>query len=370
MSELWEGVFEGLEDPRASNARRHDLHDILVIAFCTMLCGGQTCTDMELFGHAKRELLQSFLKLENGIPSHDTFSRTLGMLDPEGFQQWFVGFMQRFAQGCRGVLALDGKTLRRSYDRAEGRSALHLVSAWAEEQRLVLGQLAVDAKSNEITAVPQLLELLSLRGKVVTADAMHCQRHIAQQVVEQGGDYVLALKGNQTSLYDDVKTFLDDAATPVAQDIRHGKGHGRVETRIAQISGGVDWLQELHDWPGLKAVGKVTATRYLDGTESRQTRYYLLSEAFSPDRFNQIVRAHWGIENRLHWVLDVTCNEDQARNRKDNCAANLALLRKLALNLARLEPSKGSMRGKLKRAGWDDTFLVNMLSQFTKVHMR
>ena len=291
MSELWEEVFEGLDDPRASNARRHDLHDILVIAFCTMLCGGQTRTDMELFGHAKRELLQSFLKLENGIPSHDTFSRTLGMLDPEGFQQWFVGFMQRFAQGSRGVLALDGKTLRRSYDRAEGRSALHLVSAWAEEQRLVLGQLAVDAKSNEITAVPQLLELLSLRGKVVTADAMHCQRHIAQQVVEQGGDYVLALKGNQTSLYDDVKAFLYDAATPVAQDIRHGKGHGRVETRIAQISGDVDWLQELHDWPSLKAVGKVTATRYLDGTESHQTRYYLLSEAFSPDRFNQIVRA-------------------------------------------------------------------------------
>ena len=234
----------------------------------------------------------------------------------------------------------------------------------------MLGQLAVEAKSNEITAVPQLLELLSLRGKVVTADAMHCQRHIAQQVVEQGGDYVLALKGNQSSLYDDVKTFLDDAATPVVRHTQHGKGHGRVETRIAQVSSDVDWLQESHHWLGLQAVGKVTATRHLDGAESNQTRYYLMSEAFPPERFNQIVRAHWGIENRLHWVLDVTCNEDQARNRRDNCAANLALLRKLALNLARLEPSKGSMRGKLKRAGWDDTFLVNMLSHFSEVHMR
>ena len=174
--------------------------------------------------------------------------------------------------------------------------------------------------------------------------------------------FQLALKGNQGSLYHDVKTFLDDATTPMAQDVQYGKGHGRVETRLAQVSGDVDWLQELHDWPGLQAVGKVTATRYLDGTETSQTRYYLMSEAFPPERFNQIVRAHWGVENRLHWVLDVTCNEDQARNRKDNCAGNLALLRKLALNLARLEPSKGSMRGKLKRAGWDDNFLVNMLS--------
>ena len=193
-------LFSALDDPRASNARRHSLHDILVIAFCTMLCGGQTSADMELFGHAKRELLQSFLKLENGIPSHDTFSRLLGMLDPAAFQQWFIGFMRQFAEGSGGILAVDGKTLRRSYDRAEQLSPLHLVSAWAEEQRLALGQLAVDDKSNEIAALPKLLEMLTLRGKVVTADAMHCQRQVAQQVIEQGGDYALALKGNQATL--------------------------------------------------------------------------------------------------------------------------------------------------------------------------
>ena len=325
---------------------------------------------MELYGHSKRDLLQSFLKLENGIPSHDTFSRVLKMLDPEAFQRGFLGFMGQFAEGIAGVVALDGKTLRRSYDRAEGQSALHLVSAWADEQRLVLGQVAVDDKSNEIAAVPRLLEMLILRGKVVTVDAMHCQRQVAQQVVEQGGDYALALKGNQGTLHDDVKLFLDDPDTPVAQATQVGKGHGRIETRVASVSADIAWLQERHDWPGLQAVGKVTATRRKDGGASQETRYYLLSQAWPPERCNDIVRGHWGIENRLHWVLDVTCNEDQARNRKGHGAENLALLRKLALNLARLERSKGSMRGKLKRAGWDDRFLINILSQFANIHMR
>lgn len=228
MAELAD-AFAGLEDPRAANARRHSLHDILVIALCAIVCGGQTCADMELFGHSKREFLQSFLKLENGIPSHDTFSRVLGKLDPEAFQQWFLGFMEQFAQGVQGVVALDGKTLRHSYDKAEGRSPLHLVSAWAEERRLVLGQMAVDGKSNEITAVPKLLEMLDLQATVVTADAMRCQRRIAQQVVEQGGDYALALKGNQGSLRDDVKLFLDDPATPAARAAQVSKGHGRVK---------------------------------------------------------------------------------------------------------------------------------------------
>ena len=312
--------------------------------------------------------------LENSIPSHDTFSRVLGMLDPEAFRQWFLGFMEQFAEGCQGVVAVDGKTLRRSYDRAAGRSARQLVSAWAEERRLVLGQLAVDDKSNEITAVPKLLEMLTLRGTVVTADARHCQRQIAQQVIDQDGDYALALKGNPGRRHDDVQLFLDDPATPVDQATQVSKGHGRIATRIASVSADVAWLQEWHHWPGLQAVGRVAASRRPAGeaaaTTSDATRYYLLSQALPPERFNDIVRGHWGIENRLHWVLDVTCHEDQARNRKGNGAENLALLRKLALNLARLEPGKGSMRGKLKRAGWDDSFLISILSQFTKIHMR
>ena len=256
MTELAD-VFAGLEDPRAVNARRHSLHDILVIALCAIVCGGQTCTGMELFGHSKRDFLQSFLKPDNGIPSHDTFSRVLGKLDPEAFQGWFPGFMEQFAAGCQGVVAVDGKTLRRSYGRAEGRPALHLVSAWTEVRRLVLGQLAVDDKSNEITAVPTLLEMLTLRGTVVTADAMHCQRQIAQQVIDQDGDYALALKGNQGALHDGARLFLDGPATPVAQATQVNKGHGRIETRMAGVSDGVAWLQEGHDWPGLQAVGRV-----------------------------------------------------------------------------------------------------------------
>ena len=369
MGELSE-VFEGLTDPRRINGQQHSLHDILVIALCTLLCGGETCTDMALFGQAKREFLGSFLKLEKGIPSHDTFSRVFRLLDPEVFHSWFLGFMNGFAQGCQGVVAIDGKTLRRSYDRAESQSPLHLVSAWAAEQRLVLGQMAVEGKSNEITAVPKLLEMLDLKGTVVTADAMHCQRQVAQQVTDHSADYVLALKANQGTLNDDVRLFLDDPATPVAESTKTNKGHGRVEARTAKVSDDVAWLQEIHQWPGLKAVGKVTATRYQDGQTSTENRYYLLSEAFAPERFNEIARSHWGIENELHWCLDVVFKEDQARNRKGHCAENMALLRKVALNLARLEPSKGSMRGKLKRAGWDDNFLTTMLLQFANLLMR
>ena len=376
MGTLVEDV-DPLEDPRHGNAGRHSLHDIIVIALCTILCGGETCTDMALFGQSKREFLESFLPLRNGIPSHDTFSRVFRRLDPEAFRldpeafrMWFLGFMGQFAQGCEGVLAIDGKTLRRSYDRAEAQSPLHLVNAWAAEQRLVLGQLAVDGKSNEITAVPKLLEMLALPGMVVTADAMHCHRQLSRQVLDQGADYVLALKGNQESLHDDVRLFLDDPATPLAQATQTGKGHGRIEIRTASISGDVAWLQERHQWPGLAAVGKITAKRQQGERTSVESRYYLLSQAFPPERFNAIVREPWGTENRLHWMLDLVFNEDQSRNRKDHCPENLALMRKLALNLARLEPSKGSMRGKLKRAGWDNGYLAIILSQFTKIQMR
>ena len=230
--------------------------------------------------------------------------------------------------------------------------------------------MAVAGKSNEITALPKLLELLSLQGRVITADAMHCQRQVAQQVVEQAADYALALKGNQGTLNDDVRLLLEDPATPVAEATTVGKGHGRIEVRTASVSSDVAWLQEEHQWPGLQAVGKVTAQRQQDGQTGVETRYYLLSQAFSPERFNDIVRSHWGIENELHWRLDVVFNEDQARNRKGHCAGNLALLRKLAMNLARLEPSKGSMRGKLKRAGWDNSFLATMLTHFANSSMR
>ena len=216
-------------------------------------------------------------------PSHDTFSRVFRLLDPEAFRSWFLGFMGQFAQGCEGVLAIDGKTLRRSYDRAQAQSPLHLGNAWAAEQRLVLGQLPVDGKSNEITAVPKLLEMLALPGMVVTADAMHCQRQLSRQVLDRGADYALALKGNQGSLHDDVRLFLDDPATPLAQATQTNKGHGRIETRTASISSDVAWLQERHQWPGLAAVGRITAKRHQGERTSVESRYYLLSQCSRPN---------------------------------------------------------------------------------------
>jgi predicted transposase YbfD/YdcC len=363
-------VFEELDDPRTGNAKRHLLLEILMIALCTVLSGGETCADMALFGQVKQAFLKRFLTLPHGVPSHDTFSRVFRLLDPAQFQACFATFMRRFAKTCQGVVAIDGKTLRRSFDTASRSSPLHMVNAWACEQRLVLGQLAVDGKSNEITAVPKLLELLTLKGTIVTADALNCQRAIASQVIGQGGDYVLALKGNQGTLFDDVRTFLDDPATPLSTVAETDAGHGRIERRQASLTRDIAWLQERHAWPGLEAIGKVTARREVGGKTTVKTRYYLLSTALSPERFNQVVRVHWDIENGLHWVLDVVMNEDQARNRKDHGPENLAVLRRLALNLAKLEAGKGSLRGKLKRAGWDDAFLARLLAQITQPLMR
>jgi predicted transposase YbfD/YdcC len=364
------GGFRGSRDPRTGNAKRHELLEILLIGLCTVLCGGETCTDMVRFGRAKHTFLEEVLTLRHGIPSHDTFSRVFRLLDPAQFQACFLTFMRRFAEGCRGVVALDGKTLRRSFDRASSASPLHLVSAWAVEQRLVLAQRAVEDKSNEITAVPQLLKMLGLKGVVVTADALNCQREIAAQVIEQGGDDVLALKANQGTLFADVQLFVDDPKTPLARAESVDGDHGRIEVRQAALSPDIAWLQEHHAWPGLRAIGKVTAARETPAKTSIETRYFLMSQALTPERFLAVVRAHWGIENGLHWVLDVTMNEDQMRNRKDNGPENLALLRRLALNLAALEPSKDSMRGKLKRAGWDNHFLAQMLAQFASPQMR
>jgi predicted transposase YbfD/YdcC len=369
MEEIDE-LFEDLEDPRSGNATLHPLHEILMIALCTVLCGGESCSDMALFGRAKREFLEQFLALENGVPSHDTFSRVFRLLDPERFHRWFVEYMKRFAETCEGVVAIDGKTLRRSHDRASGLSPLHLVNAWATDYSLALGQLAVDDKSNEIVAIPKLLELLSLKGRTVSIDAIGCQRDIAQSIIGQGAGYVLALKGNQGTLFEDVSLFLTDPQTPLATARSVDKGHGRIETREAAVSTDIAWLQARHGWPGLQAIGKITATREINGAASRETRYYLLSRAETPERLNDTVRSHWTIENRLHWVLDVVFDEDQARNRKGHGPENLSLLRKLALNLAKLDTSRGSMKSKLKRAGWDNAFLANLIAKFAEVHVR
>jgi predicted transposase YbfD/YdcC len=357
--------WEGLEDPRTGNAGLHDLHELLMIALCTVLCGGQGAVDMALFAKSKEPFLRGFLKLKNGPPSHDTFSRLFRLLDPAQFGAVFQRFMARFSKGIEGVVAIDGKVLRRSFDRASGKSPLHMVSAWGCEQRLVLAQIATDAKSNEITAVPKLLEMLSLKGAIVTTDALNCQRAIAQQIVDQGGDYVLALKGNQGTLHDDVRRFLDDPqSTVVTADPTVDADHGRIETRTATVSTDIDWLQEDHQWPGLIAIGKVARIRETTDKTTTETAYYLLSAPLSPQRFNEVVRSHWGVENRLHWRIDVVMNEDQDRTRLGHAPNNLAVLRHMALNVMQKDTTKGSLRGKFKRAAWNDTYLAQLLALF------
>jgi predicted transposase YbfD/YdcC len=363
--ERFAACFEDLEDPRSGNAARHDFHALLIIALCTVLCGGQGAVDMELFAKTKEPFLREFLDLKNGPPSHDTFSRLFRSLDPDQFRAAFQRFMAAFAETCQGVIAIDGKVLRRSFDRASGKSALHMVSAWGCEQRMVLAQIATDAKSNEITAVPELLKLLSLKGTIVTADALNCQRAIAGQIVEQGGDYALALKGNQGTLHADVSLYLDDpdrAAGEIHTTV--DADNGRVETRTAEITADIGWLQHHHKWPGLACIGKVTRKRETPTKTEVETAYYLLSTAMTAERFNAVVRSHWGIENRLHWRLDVVMNEDQDRNRMDNGPYNLAILRHMAMNVMQKEGSKGSLRGKFKRAGWDNAYLRRLLAAF------
>ena len=362
--------FSEISDPRQENVR-HNLHEVLLIALCTMLCGGEDCSDMAVFGRAKWPFLRQFLHLKHGIPSHDTFSRVFRQLDPKPFQACFMRFMERFTQGLDGVIAIDGKTLRGSFDRASGQSPLHMVHAWAADQRLLLGQLATDAKSNEITAVPKLLAMLSLKGCIVTADAMSCQRAICAQIVAQEGDYAIALKGNQASLHADIRLLLEDLDRPgEATHTTVDADHGRIETRTGSVCTDIGWLREQHAWPGLAAIGKMVRTREAQGKTTTEKSYYVLSTPLSAQRFTEVARAQWGIENGLHWVLDVTMNEDRKRNWKDHGPENIGLLRRLALNLVKLEGSKGSIKGKLKRAGWNDDFLASLLAQFAKSHMR
>ena len=358
--------WEGLEDPRTGNATLHDLHDLLMIALCAVLSGGGNATDMAEFARAKEPFLREFLRLPNGIPSHDTFSRLFRLLDPEKLGAAFRRFMAAFAEQCQGVIAIDGKVLRRSHDRAKGKSALHMVSAWGCERRMVLGQVATDAKSNEITAVPKLLALLSLGNTIVTADALNCQRAIARQIVDQGGDYALALKNNQPTLFADVEPFVNDPITRAGVTVARtvDGDHGRIETRTGIVITDIEGIQALHQWPGPAAIGMVVRERETADKTTREVAYYLLSAALTAERFLEVVRLHWRVENQLHWRLDVVMNEDQQRNRADNGPHNLAVLRHMVLNVVQKETSKGSLRGKLKRASWDETYLRTLLGLF------
>jgi predicted transposase YbfD/YdcC len=358
--------FADLPDPRAENAL-HDLREILFIALLATLCGATSCTDMALFARMKAYLWQDVLVLKNGLPSHDTFSRVFRMLDPKAFEISFRRFMKAFAAGAkikrpRGVIALDGKALRRGYERGKSHMPPIMVTAWAAQTRMALAnELAVN--NNEAAAAMQLLELLQLKGCVVTADALHCHRAMAKAIVDRGGDYVLAVKENQPALLHDAKVAIRAAARKGKKAVATiDAAHGRKERRTVLVAPVTEMAQK-HDFPRLSAVAKITSKR---GTDKIVERYFLMSQNYSPKNVARIVRTHWTIENGLHWPLDVILDEDLARNRMDHGPANLAVLRRLALNVARAQPdTKISLRAKLKRAGWNDAFLFDLLG-----HMR
>jgi len=371
--------FKDLPDPRINRTKDHALIDVLVIAVCTLLCGGESFNDMEDFGCAKEEWFRTFLSLTNGIPSHDTFNRVFAALDPRQFLDCFLSWTQNLRQAVhQEIVALDGKALRRALNKDE--ALKYVVSAWAESNNLVLGQLKVSDKSNEITAVPELLRVLELSGCIVTLDAMGCQKKIAREIIEADADYVLALKGNQETVHEEVKSFLDQtiaeraakrapgaklskaAATLVALETVE-KDHGRLEIRRYYQSAELGWFADLNKWEGLRTVGVVESIREVDGKQTVERRYYLASIALDVALFARAVRSHWGVENKVHWIMDVCFREDQCRARTGFAAENLATLRRLALNMLKKETTKKrGIKGKQLNAGWDHAYLLRLLS--------
>jgi predicted transposase YbfD/YdcC len=370
--------FASVRDPRINRRKIHDLSDILVIAVCCLLCGGEGFNDMADFGQAKYDWFKSFLRLRNGIPSHDTFNRVFAALDPKEFLDCFLRWTQSLRQAVhQEIVALDGKALRRALD--QGESVKYVVSAWAESNGLVLGQLKVADKSNEITAVPQLLRVLELSGCIVTTDAMGCQKKIAREIIEADADYVLALKGNQETVHQEVTSFLDATLleqqtprpkgaklSPQAQGLAHletvEKDHGRLEIRRYYQSDYLGWFADGSKWEGLKSVGMVESIREVGGKTTTERRYYLSSLPLDVATFARAVRSHWGVENKVHWIMDVCFREDQSRARAGYAAENLATLRRLALNLLKREPTKKrGIKGKQLNAGWDHAYLLRLL---------
>jgi predicted transposase YbfD/YdcC len=364
--------FSKVSDPRIERTKRHKLIDIICLAICAVICGADNWVDVENFGHQKLAWLQSFLELPNEIPSHDTFGRVFALVNPEEFQKSFLEWVQTVSRLTQGqVIAIDGKQLRGSHDQSSGKRAIYMVSAWAEANHLVIGQQKVDDKSNEITAIPELLKKLEVSGCIVTIDAMGTQTKIARLIVEAEADYILAVKENQGKLYQDISALFDydrrmnfeQAPYEYAKTV--GKDHGRIEVRHCWSTSDPEYLNSIrnrHNWKGLKSIVMIESERIIEGKSSTQIRYFISSLKSDAHRLLQAVRSHWGIENSLHWSLDIAFAEDQNRLRKDHAPENLAVIRHMALNLLKQEKSaKGGIKAKRLQCAWSEDYLLKVL---------
>lgn len=362
--------FSSLPDPRMVNKSDHKLLDIIVITICAVICGADTFTEIEEYGVAKCDWFKRFLELPNGIPSHDTFGRVFSILNPEEFQNCFQEWIKTVASITSGeIIAIDGKTLRRSHDRANNKSAIHMINAWASHNRLCIGQYKTDEKSNEITAIPKLLDILELNGCIVTIDAMGCQKHIAKQIVEKEADYVLALKANHENLHEEVTSYFAEAVQYGIEDYdiefceTVDGGHGRIETRRCHVCSAIDWLEAKENWKGLKSIVMVESERLVNNTTEIEKRYFITTLQSKPEHILYAIRSHWGVENSLHWVLDVAFREDECRKRKGYVAENFAMVRTITINLLRQERTlKRGIKTKRLKAGWDEDYLLKVLS--------
>jgi predicted transposase YbfD/YdcC len=362
--------FSGLDEPRGDN-RRHLLLDIILIAICAAICGANGWTEVELFGQAKHKWFKGFLKLPHGIPSHDTFGRVFALLDAKRFQRCFAEWIQAVEQRTQGqIVALDGKQLRRSHDKSVGKKAIYMVSAWASQNGLVLGQTKVDDRSNEITAIPQLLDMLDVSGCIVTTDAMGCQTAIAEKAIENDADYLFVVKENQGRLFKTIEELFDDPEEMKWADCDYhktvDKDHGRIEIRQCWTTSDPDYLQYIAsfaDWKNLQSLGMIQAQRHIGEEESVKKRYFISSLESDAKQLLHSARTYWEIENKVHWVLDLAFREDDCRVRNGNGPQNFAVLRHIALNLLRRETTaKISIRAKRLKAGWEHDYLLKVLT--------
>jgi predicted transposase YbfD/YdcC len=362
------GYFKDLPDPRQAGKVRYPLTEVLLLCLLAVLAGAETFVDIACFGEKKLELLRRFLPFANGTPAHDHLGDIFAVLDAEKFQHCFVAWVAAFSGIAAEVIAIDGKTSRRSYQKKGAKAAIHMVSAFAAGQRLVLGQVKVAEKSNEIIAIPKLLEMLSIEGATVTIDAMGCQRNIAQAILDRKGNYALALKGNQGTLREDVEVFVAEQKangfkdTAVSRHETVDGDHGRIETRTTTVIHDVAWLQERHNWPGLQGIIIVESRREIEDKVEKDVRLYVTSLELLANQLSGVVRSHWAIENSLHWVMDMVFRDDECRVRKDHAPANFTTIKHMALNLIRRGAGKASQRLKRKMAAWDDDYLESLLA--------